>query len=44
MAKLWKKKYELDKSVEDFTVGDDYLIDMNLIKADVFGNIAHSTM
>lgn len=44
MAKLWKKKYELDKSVEDFTVGDDYLIDMNLIKVDVFGNIAHSTM
>lgn len=44
MAKLWKKKYELDKTVEDFTVGDDYLWDMKLIKADVIGNIAHSTM
>lgn len=44
MAKLWKKKYELDKVVEDFTVGDDYLWDMKLIKADVIGNIAHSTM
>lgn len=44
MAKLWKKKYELDKVVEDFTVGDDYLWDMRLIKADVIGNIAHSTM
>ncbi|KYC46581.1 MAG: Fumarate hydratase class II [Candidatus Methanofastidiosum methylothiophilum] len=44
MAKLWKKKYELDKAVEDFTVGDDYLWDMKLIKADVIGNIAHSTM
>jgi argininosuccinate lyase len=44
MAKLWKKKYELDKVVEDFTVGEDYLWDMKLIKADVIGNIAHSTM
>lgn len=44
MAKLWKKKYELDKTVEDFTVGDDYLNDMKLVKADVIGNIAHSTM
>ena len=44
MAKLWKKKYELDKAVEDFTVGDDYIWDMRLIKADVIGNIAHSTM
>jgi len=44
MAKLWEKKYELDKTVENFTVGDDYLWDMRLIKADVIGNIAHSTM
>ena len=44
MAKLWKKKYELDKNVEDFTVGDDYIQDMNLVKADIYGNIAHSTM
>ncbi len=44
MTKLWKKKYDLDKSVEDFTVGDDYLWDMKLVKADIFGNIAHSTM
>ena len=44
MAKLWKKKYELDKTVEDFTVGDDYLWDSRLIKADIIGNIAHSTM
>ena len=44
MAKLWKKKYELDKNVEDFTVGDDYIFDMQLVKADIYGNIAHSTM
>ena len=44
MAKLWKKKYELDKNVEDFTVGDDYIQDIKLVKADVLGNIAHSTM
>ena len=44
MAKLWKKKYELDKNVEDFTVGDDHIQDMNLVKADIYGNIAHSTM
>ena len=44
MAKLWKKKYELDKTVEDFTVGDDYLWDTRLIKADIIGNIAHTTM
>ena len=37
MTKLWKKKYELDKTVESFTVGDDYLWDMRLIKADIIG-------
>ena len=26
MAKLWAKGYELDKTVETFTVGEDYII------------------
>ena len=44
MVKLWEKGYSLDKSVEDFTVGEDYKIDVNLINADVLGSIAHAKM
>lgn len=42
--KLWEKKYELNKEIEKFTVGNDYLIDLNLIEYDCIGTIAHIKM
>ena len=44
MVKLWDKGYELDKGIEQFTVGGDYLLDHDLVEADVAGSIAHSQM
>lgn len=42
--KLWEKGYRLNKQVEDFTVGDDYILDQKLIKYDVLASIAHAKM
>jgi argininosuccinate lyase len=42
MAKLWEKGFETDPLVMRFTVGDDYITDMQLVPADVFGSIAHA--
>lgn len=42
--KLWQKGYKLDKDIEKFTVGDDYLLDRELIEADILGNLAHAEM
>lgn len=44
MAKIWYKNYEPDKLLEDFTTGDDYLLDMNLVIPDCAGSIAHAVM
>ena len=44
MAKLWDKGYELNKTVEQFTVGDDYQLDMELVRWDCVGSIAHAKM
>ena len=44
MAKLWQKKVSQDKVMERFTVGNDPLLDLNLIEADVLGSIAHAKM
>ncbi len=44
MAKLWQKNYELDSFVEHFTVGNDYILDNNLITADCLSSIAHAKM
>lgn len=44
MAKLWQKKVELDKTMERFTVGEDPIMDLNLVEADVLGSIAHAKM
>ena len=41
--RLWEKNNTaIDKTVEEFTVGDDYLIDMTLIKYDITASIAHA--
>ena len=45
MLKLWdKENVYLDKYIEDFTVGDDYLFDQRLVEYDCVGSIAHVKM
>ena len=44
MSKLWSKGYELDALMEEFTVGDDYILDKRLIPSDVLGSMAHAVM
>lgn len=45
MNKIWQKKtVNLLQEVEIFTVGDDHLIDMHIVKQDIMGSIAHSRM
>ncbi len=44
MAKLWAKGYELDAIVEKFTVGEDYRLDMDLLRWDCIGSMAHAAM
>lgn len=44
MAKLWEKNYSTDKLIEEFTVGRDYKLDMNLIPSDCLASMAHATM
>ncbi len=44
MAKLWDKGYTLNKEVEKFTVGEDYILDKELVEADIAGSIAHAKM
>lgn len=41
MAKLWDKGYGLDELVETFTVGNDYVLDLDLLPADAVCSIAH---
>lgn len=40
--KLWHKGIALNKEIEKFTVGQDYLLDEKLAYADCLGNIAHA--
>ncbi|MDD3822765.1 MAG: argininosuccinate lyase [Sphaerochaetaceae bacterium] len=42
MGKLWQKDYSLDGLMEEFTVGNDYLLDRNLVTADCLASIAHA--
>src|SRR5215831_19370442 len=42
--KLWEKNKQSLKAVEDFTVGNDRLFDLQLAPFDVLGSIAHATM
>lgn len=44
MAKLWNKGYQLDKEIEKFSVGNDYLLDHDLVRPDVYGSLAHAKM
>lgn len=42
--KLWDKGYATDKKIDLFTVGNDRVLDLQLAKYDVLGNIAQSKM
>ncbi|HEC93457.1 MAG TPA: argininosuccinate lyase, partial [Candidatus Atribacteria bacterium] len=42
--KLWEKDYKLNKQIEDFTVGNDYMLDRKLVKYDCLASIAHVKM
>ena len=40
--KLWQKDYKLNKQIEEFTVGEDYILDQSLIIYDCMASIAHA--
>ena len=42
--KLWQKNYQVDQSIDTFTVGDDRELDLYLAKYDVLGSLAHTRM
>ena len=42
--KLWQKTYQLNRQIEDFTVGDDYILDRQLVRYDCLASIAHTQM
>lgn len=42
--KLWDKGIEVNKLIEDFTVGKDRELDLYLAKFDVLGSMAHTKM
>lgn len=42
--KIWDKGYALDDAVEEFTVGNDHILDMKLISYDCIASKAHATM
>jgi argininosuccinate lyase len=44
MAKLWDKGYSIEPEIEQFTVGEDHLLDRALVRADIAGSAAHATM
>lgn len=44
MNKLWSKGFEPDKLIEQFTIGNDKILDLQLAKHDVHGSIAHVRM
>ena len=41
--KLWNE-YQLNKEIESFTVGKDYILDQKLVRYDCLGSIAHAKM
>lgn len=44
MATLWSKGVQATQIVEDFTVGNDRILDMRLAKHDIMGSLAHIKM
>lgn len=44
MSRLWDKGASIDQRILEFTVGDDYLLDANLVPFDVQASVAHVRM
>ncbi len=42
--RLWDKGIDFDQRILDFTVGDDHLLDLRLVKYDCLASIAHARM
>ena len=42
--KLWEKGCKLNEQIENFTVGNDYILDQKLVKYDCIASIAHAKM
>lgn len=42
--KLWQKEYNVKKEIEEFTIGKDNELDLQLAEFDVLGSMAHTTM
>lgn len=44
MSKIWAKDYELDSLIEEFTVGNDYILDLDILEFDCIASKAHGKM
>ena len=44
MSKLWQKIYQLDKIIESYTVGNDFVLDQELAAYDCMASKAHAGM
>lgn len=42
--KIWQKNTDVNRLVDDFTVGNDRELDLLLARADVLGSLAHTSM
>lgn len=42
--KIWQKNTDVNRMVDDFTVGNDRELDLLLARADVLGSLAHTSM
>lgn len=42
MAKLWQKGYDVDALIEEFTVGQDWVLDAEILPADCLGSMAQA--
>ncbi len=40
--RLWDKGYDVDATVHRFTVGDDPVLDLEMVEADCLGSVAHA--
>lgn len=43
-AKIWEKNVQVDKKIEEFTVGKDREMDLFLAQSDILGSMAHTRM
>ena len=44
MQKIWDKNLPLDQAVEQFTIGNDAVLDLDLAPFDILGSVAHVKM